>query len=46
MGSAVEWPVPGSRRRSDRMHKRIRQSIVVVLPMFLALFTDFARRWS
>lgn len=45
MGSAVVWPVPGAGGGRTAMLKRIRQSIVVVLPVFLALFTDFARRW-
>lgn len=51
MGSAVMWPVPGAGGGRTAMPKRIRQWIVdrqwtvVVLPVFLALFTDFARRW-
>jgi hypothetical protein len=36
---------PGAGGGRTTMPERIRQSIVVVFPVFLALFTDVARRW-
>jgi hypothetical protein len=47
MGSAVEIPVPGSGGGRAAMSQRIRQTVVVLLPVvaFIAVFSDMARRW-
>jgi hypothetical protein len=43
MGSAVEWPVPGTGGGRAVMFQRIRSSLVVFLPAIVALIA--ARRW-
>jgi hypothetical protein len=46
MGSAVEWPVPGTGGGRTAMPQRIRQSVVVFLPIAFFLVTELARRWG
>jgi hypothetical protein len=45
MGSTVEWPVPGTGGGPTAMSQRIRQWIVVLLPVVAIAFADIARRW-
>jgi len=45
MGSAVEWPVPGTGGGLTVMSQRIREWIVMLVPVVAIVFTEFARRW-
>jgi hypothetical protein len=46
MGSGVEWPVPGTGGGRTAMSQRMRQSVVVFLPVAFFLAIELARRWG